>query len=385
MNKTKLKNFDYPDGSLISFMSNKVKKNGGINLAQGIPAYKPPIELMEILQTIAFDNIHQYPPGTGDIDLVNQIVQHYKKENEQLSAEHLLITQGATEAIYLIYQYLKNEIKGDFSVLAFDPLYESYKYLPQILNNRLHISDYSALDDQNFLEFKQKISEENVKLIFIASPGNPHGVALKKEFLRRLTELAEEMDFYIVFDAVYKDLCFKKPAFIPLSPLSKKVFYVNSFSKMLSITGWRIGYFFCDSDHMHKIRSIHDYTGLCAPSILQRAIALYLKKYDYGNIYLGNLRRRLSDSFELLSENLKKSGIEIPPVDGGYFVWGKLPEKFPNGFQWAMNLYEQQKVAVIPGIHFSEKGDRFVRFNIARETSEIEEAGKRIMQFCEEL
>ena len=34
-------NYKRPKGSLISFFSNKVKANGGINLAQGIPGFSP--------------------------------------------------------------------------------------------------------------------------------------------------------------------------------------------------------------------------------------------------------------------------------------------------------------------------------------------------------
>jgi len=44
---------------------------------------------------------------------------------------------------------------------------------------------------------------------------------------------------------------------------------VDSFSKMLSITGWRIGYLIAHKSHMIKIRAIHDYIGLSAPYLFQ--------------------------------------------------------------------------------------------------------------------
>ena len=49
-----------PKGSFISYMSNLVKQQGGINLAQGIPGFNPPIELLDILERIVKDNVHQY-------------------------------------------------------------------------------------------------------------------------------------------------------------------------------------------------------------------------------------------------------------------------------------------------------------------------------------
>ncbi len=50
--------YQKPAGSYISFMSNKVKTHGGINLAQGIPGFNPPKELTNILSQISNDNIH---------------------------------------------------------------------------------------------------------------------------------------------------------------------------------------------------------------------------------------------------------------------------------------------------------------------------------------
>jgi aminotransferase len=132
---------------------------------------------------------------------------------------------------------------------------------------------------------------------------------------------------------------------------------------------------------MQKIKSIHDYTGLCAPSILQQAIVEYLKENDFGKDYISNLRNKLRDSYNHLSGELEKLGFEIPETKGGYFVWAKLPEKYSNGFKFAIDLYDQQKVAVIPGEHFSDNAINYIRFNIAREKSEVEEGIKRIKDF----
>ena len=118
-----------PTGSLISFMANKVKSEGGINLAQGIPAFEPPQELLQILQQIVFDKVHQYAPGTGNHQLLNQLEKHYNIHKNQF-----LIVNGATEAISLLVTYILQLVNTKFSILAFDPVYESYKHLPRIFN-----------------------------------------------------------------------------------------------------------------------------------------------------------------------------------------------------------------------------------------------------------
>ncbi len=199
--------------------------------------------------------------------------------------------------------------------------------------------------------------------------------------INALINLSKRLNFYIVLDAVYRELYFDEKPYIPLDQFSSNLFYTNSFSKLFSITGWRIGYLIAHEDHMSKIKSIHDYTGLCAPSVLQQAIVEYLKKNEWGKAYVSNLRRKLTESYSHLSKELINLGFSIPEIKGGYFVWAKLPEKYSDGFKFAIDLYDEQKVAVIPGEHFSENAKNYIRFNIAREKSEIDEGISLIKKF----
>ncbi len=374
--------YQKPAGSYISFMSNKVKTYGGINLAQGIPGFNPPKELTNILSNISNDRIHQYAPGNGNGELLDLLYSKYKNEYP-FSKDDFLITQGGTEALSLLYTYFNKILPKPFAALAFDPVYESYKYLPGIFNTDFVSFSFEADYSIDFSKLKKSCIENNVKIIFLGSPGNPFGKIWSKNEINSLLNLSKQLNIYIVLDAVYKELYFKEKPYIPLDQFNPNLFYTNSFSKLFSITGWRIGYLIAHQDHMQNIKSIHDYTGLCAPSVLQQAIVDYLKKCDFGADYISNLRNELKESYNHLSGELKKLGFVIPETKGGYFVWAKLPEKYSDGFKFAIDLYEEQKVAVIPGEHFSNKAKNYIRFNIAREKSEVEEGINRIKRFFE--
>ena len=376
--------YQKPQGSLFSFFSNKVKQYGGINFAQGIPGFQPPSQLMESLKNLTHSNIHQYAPGIGNHKLLALLENNYSKVGN-VGLDNFLILQGATEAISLVYTYLLNLENSPMQVVAFDPVYESYNNLPAIFKN-----DFTALKlgpdnkiDTDTLE--QTLKKFDRGIIFLNSPGNPYGRIISKDEVIAVHNLAHKYNYYIIFDAVYKDLYFKNPPYIPLDILDDRIFYVNSFSKMLSITGWRIGYLICSPSHMKKIRSIHDYIGLCAPSILQEAIASYLSENNYGMEYVIDIREKLLKSFDQLSESLKNYGFKIPPVDGGYFIWSELPENMDDGFKFSIDLYDEVKVATIPGIHFSSYGKRFVRFNVAREESELNEGIEKIDLFFKNI
>lgn len=369
-----------PSGSLISYFSSKVKSDGGINLAQGLPGFNPPDELLECLRKASTKNVHQYPPGTGNFRLSDFIIDDLKTEIS-ISRNELLMTCGATEALSLIFLYLTQKIKQSFSVLAFDPAYESYSRLPEHFGIQYIPFGNTENTNINFESLAKTIQKEHVKIMFISSPGNPFGNIKSYDDLKRLCQMSVKMNFYIIFDAVYKELYINNKAPQPFDFFGPNLFYVNSFSKLLSITGWRIGYLLAHPSHMTGIRSMHDYTGLCVPSVLQEALVDYLKNYNGGKDYIIGLRKKIQNAFNFMIPSLTKLGFHIPEIDGGYFLWTKLPEQFKCGFEFAEMLYEEEKIAVVPGIHFSKHATNYIRLNVARPDEELIKAHFGIERF----
>src|SRR6056297_1981399 len=191
--KSKMSSTKKPSGSLISFMSNKVKKHGGINFAQGIPGFAPPQELLEILRQKVQEPLHQYAPGIGNHQLLDLLLQKYQS-NYPFRLENFLILQGATEALSLLFIYFKKTIKTDFSCLSFEPVYESYKNLPEIFNTPFFPFSYDSDGAINFTRLEEKIKQEKVKLIFMASPGNPYGKIWTKNEFEALLSIIEKYD-----------------------------------------------------------------------------------------------------------------------------------------------------------------------------------------------
>jgi aspartate/methionine/tyrosine aminotransferase len=373
-------NYTIPQGSLIGFMSNKVKTSGGINLAQVIPGFEPPVALTKILSEIAAEPFHQYAAGIGNVQLRAQILERYRK-NIAVDDNNLLITNGATEALSLIFHYINTITPEPFSAMAMSPVYESYRHLPSFYNRLFIEYSFDQNNPINFGNLEQTIQENNTKVLFVGSPGNPFGFVFSKRELMHLQTVCERNKCFLILDAVYHELYYEiKPEF-PIETITPYLFYVDSFSKLFSITGWRIGYFMTHECHTQAIRNIHDYTGLCASSILQEALTQYIELSDFGQAYVNELRKKLCENYIKISESLKKLDFTVPQARGGYFVWAKLPEKFTDGFKFAIDLYDNTGVAVVPGIHFTKHGTQFIRINIARESDEIELGLKKISEF----
>ncbi|HKK59256.1 MAG TPA: pyridoxal phosphate-dependent aminotransferase [Salinivirga sp.] len=368
--------YTMPQGSLISYMSNKVKTYGGINFAQGIPGYNPPEALLQHLESIAHAEIHQYAPGIGNLKLRKLILEHYK--DFQFDDDQLLVLQGATEALSLVFQYIKNSLDQPFAAMAFDPVYESYRHLPRIMNIPFHAYAHKQFDTDHLLNF---IKDHNIRVMFVNSPGNPFGAVFTEQQMNELRRICDSHGVYMIIDAVYSNLYYEKPPHYPIKNLSPQIFYINSFSKMLSVTGWRIGYLISHPSHTEGLRDIHDYIGLCTNAPLQQALANYLEQKHYGETYVNWLRETLKSAYKRMEKSLLKLNFDIPKANGGYYVWAKLPQN-KDGFEFTMELYDEAEVAVIPGIHFSENAHDFIRFNIARPENELLEGIKRIEEFC---
>jgi len=368
-----------PTESLICYFGSLAKKYGGINLAQGIPGFQPPKELLDILSSLVYEDYHQYAPGHGNQKLLTLLAKHYQ-QYLPVSEENILIVQGATEAGSLLFTYLRSIIDGKFSALALDPVYETFSHLPAIYNANF-VPFYTNNNTIDFSLLEETIIENRVKVIFLNSPGNPLGSLLSKEDYLQFIALSKKHEFYIILDAVYKELYFESEPYLPLDSIGERMFYVNSFSKMLSVTGWRVGYFITSTSHMQKINQIHDYTGLCAPALFQEAIAQYLINYDFGKDYLNSIRHKLHANYTLLSQYLISKGFKISDIKGGYFIWAELPKRYIDGYDFSLKLYEYQQVAIVPGEHFTDHGNRYVRFNIARKEHEIKEAIDRLEIF----
>ena len=150
---------------------------------------------------------------------------------------------------------------------------------------------------------------------------------------------------------------------------------------MLSITGWRIGYIIADIHLMKELRAIHDYIGLCAPFLFQRAIADYLENNNYGRDYTALLRKKCRRGYALLKQNFLAFGFGIPDIQGGYFLWAELPGVYKDGFKFALKLYKKTGVAVVPGENFSPNKRNYIRLNFAHEIDVLEKAVEQFKLF----
>src|SRR5712691_5952804 len=184
-----------------------------------------------------------YSPVPGIYELRTAIARHLNSRHpEQVDPRNVLVTPGAKMMIFSIIQSVVDP--GD-EVIFPDPAYPAYEAAIRMagatpVSVKLEESKNFRFDLD---ELARRITPRT-KMIAINSPQNPTGGVLTLNDLRRIAELAHRHDLLILSDEIYSEIYYaERPAsFLDVPNILDRLFYVNGFSKIYAMTGWRLGY-----------------------------------------------------------------------------------------------------------------------------------------------
>ena len=138
-------------------------------------------------------------------------------------------------------------------------------------------------------------------MLVINNPNNPVGRLYTNEELQTLNDICKKNGVWLLVDEAYSD--FLEPGLFK-SALSfdkslETTIVVNSLSKNMGMSGWRIGYVIAHKNLIREILKLNQHLITCAPTILQ----LYLIKYfdDILSITLPQARDTLSKRNRIMS------------------------------------------------------------------------------------
>ena len=178
---------------------------------------------------------------------------------------------------------------------------------------------------------------------------------MSMEKRRRLYALAREYDVVIVEDNPYGDLRFEGEDIPAIKSLDEdgRVVYAGSFSKVLA-PAIRVGYTIAPAELLQKMivckqgEDVH--TAMWSQMICEQYMATVdfeAHLEDLRSIYRKKARLMIS----LVEEYLVPAGITYADIQGGLFVWCRLPDgvDMPAFCKRAVVDY---KVAIVPGNAF---------------------------------
>lgn len=367
--------------SVIREMTRIGAEVGGVDLAQGLPNFDPPKELVEALERLVHDaGAHQYSFTWGSPALREDIAAKYARVNRVAvdPALEVTVTCGVSEALAATVLALTEP--GD-EVIVVEPWYENYVPACVLAGAVPRFVALSGPDDVLDPDAIAAAVTPRTRLLLLNTPGNPSGRVLTTDELAGVAEVCQRSGIVAVSDEIYERIWYEGHPHVSLASLpgmEDRTVTLSGLGKTYAVTGWRVGWAVAAAPLTALIRKVHDYLTVCAPTLFQEAgrVALGLPESYYEE-----LRAKYTERRGLLLPALRRAGFAFREPEGAYYV---MVDAAPLGWtdDTALVDFLARKVGVIavPGSSFYAGGGgrTRARLNFAKKEETLAEAVRRL-------
>lgn len=295
----------------------------------------------------------QYASGRGQPYLREWLADWMNDEGCALTADHILVTNGAKQGIDLVCRLLLDE--GD-AIVVTAPTY--FTAIPIFRNYGITFieaaQDAAGIDVaalERHLDRRAAEGHTPPKFIYnIPEFHNPTGTTMPADRRAALVALAQARGIAIVEDSPYRRVRFDGDGGPLLKSLDTDgtVFHLGTFSKLVA-PGLRIGWVAADPVHIARMIQLKAEGG--TSPLIQRIIHGFASSPAFpGHIarVQAAYRERRDAIVAAIARDLPGAHVAVP--EGGYYVWLTLPAAVDG------DLLAQQAAAA--GVHLIA-GSRF--------------------------
>jgi len=327
---------------------------GVISFGSGQPDLPPPREAIE---GIDIRKDLRYGLIQGELTLREALAKEYPAS----TAENFVITNGASEALDLIFRAW-----GKGKVLVPKPYY--YSYPPIIKLSGMEPVFTDLVDGRiDMDDFKKKV--KGCKAVLINSPSNPTGRIEAIETLKEIEKITEKLGIYVISDEVYKDLIYERENYCIQG---SHVITVNSFSKTYAMCGARVGYLWSsDQKIAEDIIEIKTHTSMNTNLVGQD---MALRAMSVPKQYIIDQQNIWRERRDIIYEGFCDLGFELWKPEGAFYI---LP-KCKNAREFLKTLYFDYGVIFYLGEWFG--APEHIRLSYALDTDLIREGLGRMKE-----
>ncbi len=373
--------------SVFSVYAQLAHEHEAIDLGQGYPSDGPPGFVRDALRE-ASKGPQQYAPMRGLPALRREIAfDHGRWTGNELDPDrHVLVTVGATEALFAAFQAVLDP--GD-EAIVFEPWYDAYPAQIRMAGGvpvpvpLVRGRDGRWTVDPDRLE---AAIGPRTRAIVVTNPHNPSGTVLREEEADLLVRAAERAGAVLVADEVYEHLSFGGPLRLATRPGAwERTLSISSFGKSFSATGWKVGWTIGPEELIHGLAMAHQWIPFAVATPLQVAAAEALRRArEQNDRYYRELRAEFARRADALIAALEGGPLHAVRPDGGYFVLADasaLP--YQDDVAACRDLPARAGVGAIPPSAFYAPERRHLaahhlRLAFCRPAHELAEAGRRL-------
>ena len=281
-----------------------------VKLAANENPLPPPREVREVL-TREIPSLNLYPEP-DNYSLIKGIADY-----NGVSIENVVAGSGSAE---LIRKIVKVFLKPGEKVLTSRGTFPMYKVAAVEQGGNKAIVE-TSLDDEYGFDLKKMnqltLSDDKIKIIFIANPNNPTGTVVSKTELNDFIERTP-LDRIIVLDNAYQEYVdgFEGyPDGIDFALNRKNIVVLRTFSKIYALAGLRIGYGIANEELISYLsRAVGPYN---LTKVAQQAALFSLESDDFKNRSV----EMNSNSRKTMYGKLMSLDIRVIPSFGNFLLF----------------------------------------------------------------
>jgi aminotransferase len=357
---------------------------GAISLGVGEPDFVTPERFREAAIRSIKEEKTKYTSNYGIKPLREAISEHTAKlRGVRYDVEReIIVTVGVSEAVDLAMRATLND--GDEVILA-DPSYVAY--VPGIvLAGGVPVAVPTREEDDFRLrpnDVKTAITPRT-RAILLGFPNNPTGAVLEKEDVEGIAALAAEHDLLVYADEIYDRLVYgtEHHSILSAPDMKERTIYLAGFSKSYAMTGWRVGYACAPAEIIEQMMKIHQYTVMCVPTAAQYAA---LEALQHGEAEVQRMVKAYDERRKLMWGRFNAMGLHCFEPRGAFYCFPNITSTGVTDDVFCERLLKEEKVVVVPGNAFGERGQGHVRACYAASMEEIGTACDRIERFIARL
>jgi len=323
----------------------------------------------------------KYTAVTGIPELRKAIADKLLKDNHiEYSPNQISVNCGAKHSCYNAILACCNP--GD-EVIIPAPYWTSYPDMVRLVGAEPYIVETKRENHWKITaeEFSDSISGAT-RMLILNSPGNPTGSVYTKAEIEALVEVAASEDIIILSDEIYEKLLYNGKKHVSTASVSdaakRLTITINGFSKVYSMTGWRLGYTAAPPEIAEVIDTIQSHTTSNPTTFAQYgALAALQGDQAFVNDMVEeyDMRRQY-----MLSRLQKIRNIDVVEPDGAFYFLVDTTKMGLSSMNLSEKLLSRYRVAAVPGLAFGH--DHSVRLSYATSLDVIKKGLDRFEEFC---
>jgi len=348
-----------------------------ISFGGGAPSFAPPKEVIDYVADALKKNPKEMTKyiSTNGLPHTRQLISEELKNSEEIDipAENICMTVGGSAGLFATIQAFVNP--GD-EVIYPDPTYLAYD--PCVIAAGGKAVKIPVNWEDNFQVTGEMLNEkitDKTKMFILLTPDNPTGRVMNKENVKAIVEICEDKNILLLTDDIYKQLIYDGE-FINSRKFGNEENTITccSFSKEGSMPGFRIGYTYGSKEMIDEVKKMASYINLCSAKLSLYAVDKLLengskiKNEHLKNEVMPTYRKRRDAMAKYLKEFIPDLKFQMP--GGAFYYFIDFNKKINNDKEFSDKLFEEKKVAVIPGRYFGENGKQHLRMTFVSEPEE---------------